>query len=133
MVGAQFSVLGRDGREVRVRLQISYSPLWFLRFPQLTSIPKARAEFASRGFADIRKEIVLIPTGTWHPDPNVQKVGALVSRKWALAWQQLGPLMVEGGLTPEEAQEVTSSAIEELKHTERPIVAKYHVIYGTKI
>lgn len=133
MVGAQLSILDRDSSEIRVRSQLccflSYSYL-----NTLISIPNARTASASRGFRDIQKEVVLIPTGTWHPDPNVQKVGSLVSRNWALAWQQLGPMMVEeGGLSPEEADEVTSSAIEELKRTECPIVVKYHIIYGTKM
>ncbi|KAF8598269.1 S-adenosyl-L-methionine-dependent methyltransferase [Ceratobasidium sp. AG-I] len=96
-------------------------------------IPTARKIVASRGFRDIHREIVLIPTGTWHPDPNVQQVGSLASRTWIFAWKQLEPLLVEGGLTPKQAHEVATSAIEELHRTELPVLFKYHVMYGTKI
>lgn len=88
---------------------------------------------ASRGFRDVQKEIVLIPTGTWHPDPNVQQVGRLVSRVWALAWKQLEPLLVEEGTSPEEANELATNAIQELQHTDRRILVKYHVISGMKL
>lgn len=76
---------------------------------------------------------MLLPTGTWHPDPNVKKIGGLASRLWTLAWKQLEPLLVEEGLTPEHANELASSAVKELQNTELPILAKYHVIYGTRI
>ncbi|KAF8600156.1 hypothetical protein BDV93DRAFT_608830 [Ceratobasidium sp. AG-I] len=96
-------------------------------------IPNSRMQIASHGFRDIHKEIVLIPTGTWHPDPSVQKVGSLASRVWVFAWKQLGPLLVEEGLTPEQASELIAAAIQELEQTELRIVAKYHVVYGSKI
>lgn len=76
---------------------------------------------------------MLIPTGTWHSDPNVQQVGSLVSHVWELAWKQLEPLMVEEGLTPEQAKELIAAAIQEVQHTELRILGKYHVVYGTKI
>lgn len=75
---------------------------------------------------------MLIPTGTWHSDPHVKQVGSLVSRGWALAWKQLEPLLIEDGLTPERANEIATSALEELQHTEIPIVVKYHIVYGIK-
>ncbi|KAF8600157.1 S-adenosyl-L-methionine-dependent methyltransferase [Ceratobasidium sp. AG-I] len=97
-------------------------------------IPLARAQIASEGFRDVQWQQVLMPTGTWHPDPNVQQVGSIITRTWILAWKQLEPLLIEGcGLTPEEAHKVASSAIEELEHPETPILAKYRMIYGTKI
>lgn len=99
----------------------------------MNRILKSRLKIASRGFRDIHKEIVLIPTGTWHPDPKVQQVGSIASRVWAFAWRQLGPLLVEEGLTPEQANELTNAAIQELEDTERQIVVKYHVVYGTKV
>ncbi|KAF8600158.1 S-adenosyl-L-methionine-dependent methyltransferase [Ceratobasidium sp. AG-I] len=95
-------------------------------------IPDVQLRTVSRGFRDVHKETVLIPTGTWHPDPSVKKVGSLASRLWTLAWKQLGALLIEEGLTPEEANELANSAVKELQDTELPILAKYHVIYGTK-
>lgn len=88
---------------------------------------------ASQGFRDVHKEVVLIPTGTWHPDSHVQEVGSLASRTWIFSWKQLEPVLIEGGLTPEQAKEVAASAIHELHQTERRILAKYNVIYGTRI
>ena len=102
-------------------------------FDFMIRIPNAGTIVASRGFRDIHREVVLIPTGTWHPDPNVQKVGSLASRTWILAWKQLEPLLVEGGLTPEQANEVATAAIQELQCTELPVLFRYHVMYGTKI
>lgn len=75
-----------------------------------------------------------MPTGTWHPDPSVQQVGSMISRTWILAWKQLEPLLIEGcGLSPKEAHEVATSAIEELSCPETPVLAKYRMTYGTKI
>ncbi|KAF8600154.1 S-adenosyl-L-methionine-dependent methyltransferase [Ceratobasidium sp. AG-I] len=96
-------------------------------------IPASQRKMAFQGFRDICKEAVLIPSGTWHPDPQVQQVGSLASRTWIFSWKQLEPVLIEGGLTSEQAKEVAASAIHELHQTERPILAKYNVIYGTKI
>lgn len=100
---------------------------WFSR------IKESREQGASRGLCDIHKEVVLLPTGTWHPDPAVQQVGGLITRAWMIAYKQLEPLLVENGLTPEQANQVVTAAINELRQTERQILAKYHMIYGTKI
>jgi hypothetical protein len=114
------------------------SPL--LRFPRSplssntpASIPPSRTHLASRGFHSIHTQIVLLPTGTWHPDPAVQQVGGLISRAWMLAWTQLEPLLIENGLTPDEASKVVSAALEELRRVELRVVVKYHMICGTKV
>ena len=88
---------------------------------------------ASRGFGDIQREILLLPTGAWHSDPTVRQVGSLVSYVWTLVWRQLEPLMVEGGLTPEQAHETATTAIQELQRNQLPILVKYHIVYGTRL
>jgi hypothetical protein len=96
------------------------------------SISSSRTTVASRGFHSIHTQVVLLPTGTWHPDPAVQQVGSLISRAWMLAWRQLEPLLVENGMTPDEAGRVVGGCLEELRRMDMSAVAKYHMICGTK-
>ncbi|CAE6516933.1 unnamed protein product [Rhizoctonia solani] len=95
-------------------------------------IPPARVQVASQGFRHIRKQVVLLPTGTWHPDPAVKQVGALITRVWTLAWRQLEPALVEYGLTQEEANEICKQAMDELAHKEVRCLGKYHIVTAIK-
>ncbi|KEP47442.1 methyltransferase domain protein [Rhizoctonia solani 123E] len=95
-------------------------------------IQPAHVRTASQGFRHIRKQIVLLPTGTWHPDPAVKQVGALITRVWTLAWRQLEPALVEYGLTQGEANEICRQAMDELAHTELQCLGKYHMVTATK-
>ncbi|CUA71324.1 hypothetical protein RSOLAG22IIIB_09506 [Rhizoctonia solani] len=95
-------------------------------------IPPSRVQAASQGFLDIRKQVVLLPTGAWHPDPAVKQVGALTARLWSLAWRQLEPTLIEYGLTQEKANGICERAIEELAHTELQSLGKYHMVTATK-
>ncbi|KAH7335825.1 S-adenosyl-L-methionine-dependent methyltransferase [Rhizoctonia solani] len=95
-------------------------------------IPLSRAEIASRGFQDIQKQVVLLPAGTWHPDPAVQRVGELISRAFALAWKQLEPALIDCGASPEEANWLATESIAAYEGMSLPIVGKYHMAYGTK-
>ncbi|QRW24041.1 hypothetical protein RhiXN_10365 [Rhizoctonia solani] len=96
-------------------------------------IPPSRAKIASQGFRDIQKQVVLMPVGTWHPDPAVQQVGDLISRGFALAWRQLEPAMIDYGSSPEEANRLCAGSIAAYENTNLRVVGKYHMIYGTKI
>ncbi|CAE6465219.1 unnamed protein product [Rhizoctonia solani] len=96
-------------------------------------IPLSRAEIASRGFRDIQKQVVLLPAGTWHPDPAVQRVGELISRAFSLAWKQLEPALIDCGASPEEANWLATESIAAYEDMSLPIVGKYHMAYGTKI
>ncbi|KAF8750913.1 Methyltransferase domain [Rhizoctonia solani] len=96
-------------------------------------MPPSRAKIASQGFRDIQKQVVLMPVGTWHPDPAVQQVGDLISRGFALAWRQLEPAMIDYGSSPEEANRLCAGSIAAYENTNLRVVGKYHMIYGTKI
>ncbi|CEL58663.1 hypothetical protein RSOLAG1IB_08726 [Rhizoctonia solani AG-1 IB] len=95
-------------------------------------IPPTSVKEASQGFHHIRKQIVLIPTGTWHPDPAVKQVGALITRLWSLAWRQLEPALVGYGLSQEEASDVCKKAMDELAHPDIRCLGKYHMVTAIK-
>ncbi|KAG9114899.1 hypothetical protein FRC07_007605 [Ceratobasidium sp. 392] len=96
-------------------------------------ITQSRVSQASTGFNNLHSQQVLMPTGTWHPDPNVAQVGGLVSRTWMMAWKQLEGVLAEHGLGEEEARRVSEMCIEELtKGHNIPCVAKYWIYYGVK-
>ncbi|KAJ1300475.1 hypothetical protein OPQ81_005289 [Rhizoctonia solani] len=95
-------------------------------------ISSAHVQAASQGFCHIRKQVVLLPTGTWHPDPVVKQVGALITRVWTLAWRQLEPMLVEYGPTQENANKICKQAMEELSHPELQCLGKYHMVTATK-
>ncbi|CAE6416121.1 unnamed protein product [Rhizoctonia solani] len=95
-------------------------------------IPPASVQGASQGFRHIRKQVLLIPTGTWHPDPAVKQVGALIARVWSLAWRQLEPALVDYGLSQEEASEVCKKAMDELAHPNVQCLGKYHMVTAIK-
>ncbi|KAG9081406.1 hypothetical protein FRC07_014515, partial [Ceratobasidium sp. 392] len=78
-------------------------------------IPQSRVSQSSAGFTHIHSQQVLMPTGTWHPDPNVAQVGGLIARTWMMAWKQLEGMLAEHGLSEEEARRVSETCIEELK------------------
>ncbi|KAG8701072.1 hypothetical protein FRC09_005575 [Ceratobasidium sp. 395] len=96
-------------------------------------IPQSRIIQASTGFTHINNQQVLMPTGTWHPDPAVAQIGALISRTWMMAWRQLEGVLTEHGLDEDEAKRVASTCIEELQNGQNvPAVAKYWMYYGIK-
>ncbi|KAG8766942.1 hypothetical protein FRC12_006559 [Ceratobasidium sp. 428] len=96
-------------------------------------IPQPRISQASAGFTHIHSQQVLIPTGGWHPDPNVAQIGALAARQYMLAWKQLEGILVESGLGEDEAKQVPELCIEELQKTQSfPTVSKYWMYYGIK-
>ncbi|KAB5592295.1 Methyltransferase domain containing protein [Ceratobasidium theobromae] len=96
-------------------------------------IPEPQRWIASRGFRDIQKEVVLIPIGAWHPDPAVQQVGALVARTFSLSYRQLEPAIIETGVPQDQAKAICDRVIEEMVRMDLPTLAKYHMVYGTKI
>ncbi|KAJ1300486.1 hypothetical protein OPQ81_005300 [Rhizoctonia solani] len=96
------------------------SPFW-AQTAKKYDIPSSRVQIASRGFRDIQKQVVLIPVGTWHPDPAVQRVGDLTSRAFALAWKQLEPALVEYGSSPEEASRLATASITVYENTSLPV------------
>ncbi|CUA71323.1 hypothetical protein RSOLAG22IIIB_09505 [Rhizoctonia solani] len=108
------------------------APFW-TQTAKKYDIPFWRAQIASRGFQDIQKQAVLMPVGTWHPDPAVQRVGELIARGFALAWRQLEPALVDYGTSPEEAHQHATAAIAAFENMSLPVVGKYHMAYGTKI
>ncbi|KAG9124157.1 hypothetical protein FRC07_012629 [Ceratobasidium sp. 392] len=96
-------------------------------------IPQPRISQASAGFTHIHCQEVLMPTGGWHPDPNVAQVGALAARQFMMAWKQLDGLLVEAGMKEDEAKRVAETSIEDLKRTQSvPCLAKYMMYYGIK-
>ncbi|CAE6480937.1 unnamed protein product [Rhizoctonia solani] len=99
---------------------------------QKYQISPTTVQAVSQGFRHIRKQVVLLPTGTWHPDPAVKQVGALTARTWALAWRQLEPTLVEYGLTQEHANELCKRAMDELSHPGVQCLGKYHMVIATK-
>ncbi|CEL58662.1 hypothetical protein RSOLAG1IB_08725 [Rhizoctonia solani AG-1 IB] len=107
------------------------SPFW-IQTAEAYGIPSSRAQVASQGFRDIQKQAVLLPVGTWHPDPAVQQVGDLISRGFALAWRQLEPALIDYGSTPEEASRLCAASVAAYENTSLRAVAKYHMVYGTK-
>ncbi|QRV82931.1 methyltransferase domain protein [Ceratobasidium sp. AG-Ba] len=83
----------------------------------------------------VQLAVVLMPTGGWHPDPAVAKVGSLTSRLWQLAWTQLVGAIAEGGLGQEEAKRVCQACIEETGKADElkiPAVVKYWMWWGFK-
>ncbi|CAE6507572.1 unnamed protein product [Rhizoctonia solani] len=96
-------------------------------------IPSAHCEKASRGFCDIQKQVVLLPIGTWHPDPAVQRAGEIVARTFSLAWRQTDATMFEAGISREEAEEICTKAIEELTRMDLPLLGKYIMVYATRV
>ncbi|KAG8706241.1 hypothetical protein FRC08_001181 [Ceratobasidium sp. 394] len=96
-------------------------------------IPAPRTSQASKGFTNIHTQQVLVPTGTWHPDPAVSQVGNLVTRLWMMAWKQLEGMLAEGGLDEDEARRVSRACIDEFQNGQKiPCVAKYWMISGIK-
>ncbi|CAE6516930.1 unnamed protein product [Rhizoctonia solani] len=108
------------------------SPFW-TRTAKKYDIPFSRVQTASRGFREIQKQVVLLPVGTWHPDPAVQQVGDLIGRGFALAWKQLEPALVDYGSSPEEAHRLATASIAAYEDPSQRVLGKYHMIYGTKI
>ncbi|QRV82923.1 methyltransferase domain protein [Ceratobasidium sp. AG-Ba] len=67
-------------------------------------IPANRVSQAASGIHPIHSQVVLLPAGSWHPDPGVAQVGSLLSRMWQLAWRQLEGMLAADGLGEDEAQ-----------------------------
>ncbi|KAG9101158.1 hypothetical protein FS749_009877 [Ceratobasidium sp. UAMH 11750] len=95
------------------------------------AIPPGRISQSSTGFTNIHTQQILIPTGSWHPDPAVAQIGALASRMFMMAWKQLEGMLAETGLDEDEARRVSEMCIEDLKGNV-PTVAKYFMAYGVK-
>ncbi|KAG8743787.1 hypothetical protein FRC10_011416 [Ceratobasidium sp. 414] len=96
-------------------------------------IPPARVSQASTGFTNVHTQHVLMPIGTWHPDPAVSQVGGLTSRMFMMAWKQLEGMLAGTGLGGDEARQVSEMCIEDLKTWGSvPCVAKYFMTYGIK-
>lgn len=108
------------------------SPFW-TGTAKKYDIPSPRWQIASQGYKDIQKQVVLLPVGSWHPDPAVQQVGALVARAFSLAWKQLGPSLMENGVSPEEASQLCAAAIAAYERPDLQVLGKYHMVYGTRI
>ncbi|CAE6524911.1 unnamed protein product [Rhizoctonia solani] len=49
------------------------------------------------------------------------------------SWKQLEPALVDYGSSPEEAHQHAAAAIATFENMSLPVVAKYHMVYGTKI
>ncbi|KAH7335827.1 S-adenosyl-L-methionine-dependent methyltransferase [Rhizoctonia solani] len=97
------------------------------------SIPLAQFERASQGFCNIQKQVILLPIGTWHPDPAVQRAGEMVARTFSLAWRQTDAAMVEAGMPKEQAEEICTNAIAEMTRMDLPLLGKYIMVYATRI
>ncbi|KAJ1300476.1 hypothetical protein OPQ81_005290 [Rhizoctonia solani] len=97
------------------------------------SIPSIYCQKASRGFYDIRKRVVLLPIGTWHPDPAVQRAGEIVARTFSLAWRQTNASMIEAGIPKDHTEEICANAIAEMSRMDLPIIGKYIMVYATRI
>ncbi|QRW11681.1 methyltransferase domain protein [Ceratobasidium sp. AG-Ba] len=109
--------------------------VWWKRMGDKYNIPAERVAQASAGIHPIHSQVVLMPTGGWHPDPAVAKVGSLTSRLWQLAWTQLVGAIAEGGLGQEEAKRVCQACIEETGKADElkiPAVVKYWMWWGFK-
>ncbi|QRW11677.1 methyltransferase domain protein [Ceratobasidium sp. AG-Ba] len=108
---------------------------WWRRTGQKYQIPPERIAKASTGIHPMNSQIVLMPTGGWHPDPAVAQVGSLISRLWQLAWRQLEGALAENGMDADEAKRVSQTCIEEFsKADENKIksIAKYWMWWGFK-
>ncbi|CAE7233974.1 unnamed protein product [Rhizoctonia solani] len=96
-------------------------------------IPSVDYAKSSRGFRDIQKQVVLLPVGTWHPDPAVQRVGEIVTRTFSLAWRQTDAAMIEAGISKEDAEDICAKAIAELNCMKLPLLGKYIMVYATRL
>lgn len=93
----------------------------------------SRAKVAKQGYSDIHREVFLLPVGSWHPDPAVNRVGELIARTFALSWKQIEPTLVGLGVTPEEASRLCAAIVGTYERTDLQVLAKYHMVYGTRI
>ncbi|QRV97131.1 methyltransferase domain protein [Ceratobasidium sp. AG-Ba] len=108
---------------------------WWRRVGEKYNIPAAIVAQASSGIHPMNSQIILMPTGGWHPDPSVAQVGSLICRTWQLAWRQLEGLLSEDGLGEEEAKKVCRMCIDELVQVNEggvKILSKYWMWWGFK-
>ncbi|QRV82932.1 methyltransferase domain protein [Ceratobasidium sp. AG-Ba] len=108
---------------------------WWRRVGEKYQIPAHRVAKASIGIYPMNSQVVLMPTGRWHPDPAVAQVGSLISRLWQLAWKQLAGVMAENGMEEEEARNVSRACTEEFARGDEmriPSLAKYWMWWGFK-
>ncbi|CAE6516935.1 unnamed protein product [Rhizoctonia solani] len=87
---------------------------------------------ASYGFKEIGKRVVLLPIGTWHPDPAVQQAGEIVARTFSLAWRQTSAAMVEAGISKDLVEEICTKTIAEITRMDLPLIGKYIMVYATR-
>ncbi|KAF8600163.1 hypothetical protein BDV93DRAFT_525582 [Ceratobasidium sp. AG-I] len=86
-----------------------------------------------RGFHTILKSEALIPSGSWHPDPILQQVGAMAQEVWRDTWLSCVPLLMEHNLSREEVRGILEGAMRELCDPSVQTVWKYTMVTCFKI
>lgn len=106
------------------------SGLWSVP-PPPTSTPLVQTR--KRGFTRIETRTLHIPNGTWHPDPIMQRVGALARDVWHATWLSVIPMLLEQGMDPAAVRNIVEGAVQELMDPTIQTVWKYTMIHCTKI
>jgi hypothetical protein len=106
------------------------SGLWSVP-PPPTATPLVRTR--KRGFTGIETRTVHIPNGTWHPDPIMQRVGAMAQEVWQSTWMSIIPMLLERGLDPPTVRNIVEGAVQELMDPAIQTVWKYMMIHCIKI
>jgi len=127
--GAIWSMAGAGG-VAGAGMELGTSPLTPpsgqpLQIPSLTTV--------KRGFHTIVKREAHIPNGTWHPDPVMQRVGAMAHEVWKATWLSCVPLLLEHNLSKDEVKEILEGAMKELCDPAVHTVWKYTMVSCYKI
>lgn len=86
-----------------------------------------------RGFRSIRKDILILPTGPWHPTPRLHNVGTLIQWASTQMWSNLRPMFIGQGMSVSETDELERGLREELGNLgSRKLYVNYHVLYAFK-
>ncbi|CEL58666.1 hypothetical protein RSOLAG1IB_08729 [Rhizoctonia solani AG-1 IB] len=86
-----------------------------------------------RGFTQIETRVAHLPDGPWHPDPIMQRAGALAQDVWRATWHSVIPLLLEKGVDEELVRSIVEEALEELMDPTIQTVWKYYMIHCVKI
>ncbi|KAF8592942.1 hypothetical protein BDV93DRAFT_516959 [Ceratobasidium sp. AG-I] len=71
--------------------------------------------------------------GSWHPDPVLQRVGAMAQEVWRDTWLSCVPLLMEHNLSREEVRGILEGAMRELCDPSVKTVWKYTMVTCFKI
>lgn len=106
-------------------------PLW--NNQRSTNVNKPGESTSIRGFHSINSRVVLVPSGPWPTDENQRMVGSLARLLFTNIWKGLQPLLLMGGMEPDQAQAVVEGLLDEYTNDRVKSYVKYRMWHAKRI